>query len=356
MRIRKHAKISPLVYAAASLHPGAALLQTHVCQLNQSPWDVMDFSRPPPTTTHPPPHQVPYKKIPLPRDGGRICLHPPAPPPFSSRTLLHFFCAACYFRLSFFSAFFRVFCRPAARVLQKSAPIRVIGRLFRLDLANYFVGADAAPAANGSCGGRFSAGKSNYTGQQSEYSDDPPAKTAALKSEEPLILPPPPPPPPPAAEQNEPGKITICSKTDGKNWKCKREASGGNTMCDHHLSQVRSYSYSSAAKKPVPEPRRPARPKKAPSSNPHDFYYYSGFGPRWAKKRGADCNNTSASASANGNIEHGHGIEKNYSSSEDKSEYDEPDYEDSEEDEEEEKKGRKRGRKPIKARSLKSLM
>ncbi|GER24950.1 growth-regulating factor 3 [Striga asiatica] len=308
MRIRKHAKISPLVYAAASIHPGAAVLQTHVCQLNQSPWDVMDFSRPPPTTTPPPPPQL----------------------------------------------YFRVFCRPAARVLQKSAPIRVIGGLFSLDLANYYVVADAAPAANGSCGGRFSAGKSNFTDQQSLFSDDLPAKTAAVKSEEPLLpLPPspPPPPPPPAAEQNEPGKITICSKTDGKNWKCKREASGSNTMCDHHVSQMKSYS-----KKPGPEPRRPARPKKAPSSNPHEFYYYSGFGPRWAKKRGSDCNNTSASASSNGNVEHRHEIEKNYYSSEDESESDELDYEDLEEDEEEEKNGRKRGRKPIKARSLKSLM
>ncbi|CAI9770571.1 unnamed protein product [Fraxinus pennsylvanica] len=51
MRIRKHAKISPLVYAASSLKPGT-LLQTHVCQLNQSPWDVLSFL--PPTTPPPP--------------------------------------------------------------------------------------------------------------------------------------------------------------------------------------------------------------------------------------------------------------------------------------------------------------
>lgn len=38
MRIRKHAKISPLIYAASSLQPA-----TLVCQLNQSPWDVISF-------------------------------------------------------------------------------------------------------------------------------------------------------------------------------------------------------------------------------------------------------------------------------------------------------------------------
>lgn len=53
MRIRKHAKISPLVYAVSSLKAGV-VLQPHVCQLNQSPWDVITFSPPP----SPPPSQV----------------------------------------------------------------------------------------------------------------------------------------------------------------------------------------------------------------------------------------------------------------------------------------------------------
>ncbi|XP_047262677.1 uncharacterized protein LOC107861142 isoform X2 [Capsicum annuum] len=37
MRIRKHAKVSPLFYTC-SVFPGA-----HLCQLNQSPWDVITF-------------------------------------------------------------------------------------------------------------------------------------------------------------------------------------------------------------------------------------------------------------------------------------------------------------------------
>ncbi|KAG9157648.1 hypothetical protein Leryth_014166 [Lithospermum erythrorhizon] len=59
MRIRKHAKLSPLLYTSSSLPH----LQTTICQLNQSPWDVVTFSPEeysPPTTTPPPPlyHQV----------------------------------------------------------------------------------------------------------------------------------------------------------------------------------------------------------------------------------------------------------------------------------------------------------
>lgn len=54
MRIRKHAKISPLLYTASSLNP-AAVTQTHVCQLNQSPWDVITFPPQDPATLPPPP-------------------------------------------------------------------------------------------------------------------------------------------------------------------------------------------------------------------------------------------------------------------------------------------------------------
>ncbi|KAG9135424.1 hypothetical protein Leryth_007190 [Lithospermum erythrorhizon] len=57
MRIRKHAKISPLLYTASSLQ------HTTICQLNQSPWDVITFSPDeyltPATTTPPPPPPPP---------------------------------------------------------------------------------------------------------------------------------------------------------------------------------------------------------------------------------------------------------------------------------------------------------
>ncbi|CAK8571466.1 unnamed protein product [Lathyrus sativus] len=48
MRIRKNAKLSPLLYTCSSslLKNGSfpvETFQTHVCQLNQSPWDVIPF-------------------------------------------------------------------------------------------------------------------------------------------------------------------------------------------------------------------------------------------------------------------------------------------------------------------------
>ncbi|CAA3001033.1 Hypothetical predicted protein [Olea europaea subsp. europaea] len=54
MRIRKNAKICPLMYAASSLKSGN-VLQTHICKLNQSPWDVMSFS----SSSYPPPPPPP---------------------------------------------------------------------------------------------------------------------------------------------------------------------------------------------------------------------------------------------------------------------------------------------------------
>ncbi|KAK6141493.1 hypothetical protein DH2020_024771 [Rehmannia glutinosa] len=278
MRIRKHAKISPLLYAAASLKPGT-VLQTHVCQLNQSPWDVMKFS--PPST-------------------------PPPPPP----------------------------------------PSQANG--------------DGVSGGNGSLGNHVSVVERELNRwRQWEYSDD----TAAEKAEEP---PPPLPPPPPApAEKNE--KKNLCCKTDGKSWQCQREASKGNSLCDHHLSLVKSYNNSShhASKKseklPVEARRRTTRPKKAPttssSSNPHEFYYYSGFGPRWGKKRGENKNNASSMPN---NHDHEDEIDPHtkfgfgdLDEDSDSTEYEEDDEDD---DEEMRDNGKKRVRKPIKARSLKSLM
>lgn len=42
MRIRKHAKISPLLYSSSSSFLKQQV-PVHVCQLNQSPWDVITF-------------------------------------------------------------------------------------------------------------------------------------------------------------------------------------------------------------------------------------------------------------------------------------------------------------------------
>ncbi|KAF4386678.1 hypothetical protein F8388_006633 [Cannabis sativa] len=43
MRIRKNAKVSPLLFSSHASAP--EVLQSHVCQLNQSPWDVIPFAQ-----------------------------------------------------------------------------------------------------------------------------------------------------------------------------------------------------------------------------------------------------------------------------------------------------------------------
>lgn len=144
--------------------------------------------------------------------------------------------------------------------------------------------------------------------------------------------------------------VAICCKTDGKSWQCRREALKGHSLCDHHLSLVKSYTTNSShhtTKKSVEEAGPPRRSrKKAPaavsSSNGNEFYYYSGFGPRWAKKRGESSRNKQ------GNEMIGVAVDENQFGDSENGEY--------EDDDEEEEVGKKRVRKRIKARSLKSLM
>ncbi|PIM97409.1 hypothetical protein CDL12_30121 [Handroanthus impetiginosus] len=266
MRIRKHAKISPVIYATSFLKPGT-VLQTHVCQLNQSPWDVMTFS--PPST-------------------------PPPPPP----------------------------------------PSQVDG--------------DYDCAENGSSGHCISGLESelNNLAHQWEYSDYFTGETTPDDA----------PPPQPLKDE----QIIMCCKTDGKSWQCRREAAKGNSLCEHHLSLVKNYNslahhVNKKSEKTSSEPRRRPRPKKAStssSSNPYEFYYYSGFGPRWGKKRGETCKDTDSIMSQS--IGHEHEVDPVPSISD---EFDYSEFEDEEEDEDEDREnGKKRVRKPIKARSLKSLM
>ncbi|KAL3644988.1 hypothetical protein CASFOL_010168 [Castilleja foliolosa] len=267
MRIRKHAKI---FYATSSLKPPA----THVCQLNQSPWDVMNFS---PPSTPPPP--------------------PPPPPP------------------------------------------QVHG--------------DGLSAVNGSLKDCISFTQRD----QPEYSGNIPAKITTVKEEAP-------PPQPVTAER----KIILCGKTDGKSWQCKKEAAKGHSLCHHHMVQARSYSkgydqyMGKKNEKLSGEARRPARTKKASiSSNPHEFYYYSGFGPRWGKRRGEACNNTNATTDTATNSNNSGSSSKNVELEDEMSD-DESDFDEYEEEEEINNRddnnniGKKRVRKPIKERSLKSLM
>ncbi|KAI4378015.1 hypothetical protein MLD38_015560 [Melastoma candidum] len=143
---------------------------------------------------------------------------------------------------------------------------------------------------------------------------------------------------------------TECAKTDGKSWKCKREAREGHHFCEHHISQLKSYGEKPArANGAGPGRARAARRKKkseaAVGSGSSQYYYYSGFGPLWGRKQGenrAGRETSGSSQSGSDGISYIH------------------------QDEQPEEEGRdtrgvdgsikKRVRKPVKARSLKSLM
>ncbi|RWR91674.1 hypothetical protein CKAN_02084000 [Cinnamomum micranthum f. kanehirae] len=58
MRIRKNAKLSSFPPSSSSTPLRTCpALQTYVCQLNRSPWDVMSFSPPPQDSSNPSQHQ-----------------------------------------------------------------------------------------------------------------------------------------------------------------------------------------------------------------------------------------------------------------------------------------------------------
>ncbi|KAK3014627.1 hypothetical protein RJ639_008545 [Escallonia herrerae] len=196
MRIRKHAKIPPLLFSSSTDN----ILQTHVCQLNQSPWDVIIFS---------PDEPSPYQ---LDGDGS-----------FTGNGSL-----------------------------------------------GDSIGAESVASLKLSL--EEEERKMLKKRQQfPEYAPD--DYDGAAKAEGPVL----------------------CCKSDGKAWHCLREAKEGHTLCEHHLELLKNYSNvaQSSEKKPdkaVEYKRRP-RPKKislASASNPHEFYYYSGFGPLWGKKRGPE--------------------------------------------------------------------
>ncbi|KAL3536798.1 hypothetical protein ACH5RR_000164 [Cinchona calisaya] len=252
MRIRKHAKISPLLYASSS--SSATAFQTHhVCQLNQSPWDVMTFSPPHPSAL-------------------------PPPPPF-------------------------------------------------------LVDKDYTYWRNGSFEDHIPADK-----RQEKWGEEDKMVLLRLKKEETDSI--------------------FCCNIDEKGKQCKMLAKNGQSQVKKSESRRR------------PRPKKPASSSSS-SSNPYEFYYYSGFGPPWGKRRGVRAStaaaikeakededeelrfSTSPQSSSDKNI-----VEINSQIDKDGLDYVEEDEEDDDEDDKNENNGlgRKRCRKPIKARSLKSLM
>ncbi|KAI3719466.1 hypothetical protein L6452_20365 [Arctium lappa] len=183
--------------------------------------------------------------------------------------------------------------------------------------------------------------------------------------------------------------MVLCGKPNGKGWECGKVVKNGDVMCEDHLFDLQNDAVWATGKKSPPVSRstagsRPRRAKKrvvAITSNPNEFYYYSGFGPSWGKKRGPVGNKCTTSnacdtVTANGGnvcetsgVDGDMGVEevekrvepdttmmKESWSCEVGPTKEDLDYMDEEEDVEKGKTVKKRGRKPIKARSLKSLM
>ncbi|KAJ4951644.1 hypothetical protein NE237_028476 [Protea cynaroides] len=149
------------------------------------------------------------------------------------------------------------------------------------------------------------------------------------------------------------GSFICCNKTDGKGWKCKKEAKRGHSLCEHHLAQLKSYYtnnksgnrssflYGRGGKSGGARGKRSSSKKS--SSN---YYYYTGFGPLWGKGRGEhnrrDMEVDSEPSSSTPSLSSvGDAVD------------DDDDVEDEDDDDD---FGRKRARKPVKTRSLKSLL
>ncbi|KAG5036967.1 hypothetical protein JHK86_017807 [Glycine max] len=294
MRIRKNAKLSPLLFSSSScLQGGSVPLETHVCQLNQSPWDVI---------------------------------------PFDSDSIQ-----------------------------------------FQLDHSF------AAGNNNGSAENSFGAVESVASMMDADKTS---YHSTLVVDVAPINI---------DATTN----MTNPCQFNDKGWPCKNEVRQGQSFCEQHLSYSLLTAHHHTSKKPQAQaqpsapgtrrgkPRGAAGKKAAAgagaSSNPYEFYYYSGFGPLWGKRRG-DRNGGEGSKSSSVGVENStmvesengvggadDGINDNVASVEvgpSVSEMEHEgiiDYVDDDEEEEGEEEGvddsgKKRMRKPVKARSLKSLM
>ncbi|KAG7025993.1 hypothetical protein SDJN02_12491, partial [Cucurbita argyrosperma subsp. argyrosperma] len=282
MRIRKNAKLSPLLFLAVESIPEVHL-QTHVCQLNQSPWDV-------------------------------IPLH-----------------------------------QHATNQLEEAEDSFVENA----SLGDSIGAVDSVASMEGSA--KFSNNNIIITDESEVMADKDGDNREDL-------------------DENGDG----FEKLVDSSWKCKkqiREEDYSSFSPDHHRHRTLPRS---SENNYYPTPNNCSRTKKSATgdtawrltrptrvskkavsaaavggSNPYEFYYYSGFGPQWGKKR---------QERGGGSSENTMGIRSNATTPSEinSADLDYVEEEDDDDDEEEEDGegdgGKKRMRKPVKARSLKSLM
>ncbi|KAJ4956761.1 hypothetical protein NE237_013544 [Protea cynaroides] len=127
------------------------------------------------------------------------------------------------------------------------------------------------------------------------------------------------------------------SKTDGKGWwKCKKEGKRGYSLYDHHNTQLKSY-YIKNKNNYLSGRGLKSNGKRSSSKMPtSNYYYYIGFGPEWrgkgrvqSEKRYMDVNSVFSSSSSDDTAG---------------------------EDDGNVGKKKKKARKPVRTRSLKSLL
>ncbi|KAK8935760.1 hypothetical protein KSP39_PZI013288 [Platanthera zijinensis] len=154
-----------------------------------------------------------------------------------------------------------------------------------------------------------------------------------------------------------------CKKTDGKGWHCKRAAQIPHSLCSYHLTQVRSYRTRFEDQIHGNGSRGNSKRREKPASAgdtggvASNYYYYSVIGPWWGKRRGP-INGRESSESDISAQEHDDNTD-NVGVGDDEEEDDEGsrcDHVIYKKKRPLNKKKKKRGRKPVKARSLKSLL
>ncbi|KAK3028768.1 hypothetical protein RJ639_037989 [Escallonia herrerae] len=220
MRIRKHARISQLLNPISANHSSdqAPLKATpYICQLNQSPWDVMTFS---PSPDSSPPPQL------------------PPPPPLQAEENDSFTNNGT---LEESIGAFASLCVVASVKLEEEEK------------------KDALKNIN-----------------------DGATIMKKREKEDQLDL-----------QRDEDSFSISSSKTGERAWHCNKDSKEGHTKCQHHLD-LQSHNKNlgqpvtkKSNKSPPFQKRRPPRAKKPLScTNANEFYYYSGFGPLWGKKRG----------------------------------------------------------------------
>ncbi|XP_020679842.1 uncharacterized protein LOC110097675 [Dendrobium catenatum] len=167
-------------------------------------------------------------------------------------------------------------------------------------------------------------------------------------------------------KESEPAGVMKCKKTDGKRWRCKRLAKPPHSLCSYHLTQLRSYRARFEDQVPGDHRKKPPFAVDCGGAASKYYYYYSILGPWWGKRRGPVNESTEWNAENDISSKDCNGKIADFETTVDGDNGEEEEEEAVAEDVEipgnvtyKKRKKRvmkRRGRKPVKSRSLKSLL